>query len=50
MLKGTSDYIYSHDYSDPDFISSIKDEEKNALIQKNLPIFVEDIKTEHIPL
>ena len=50
MLKGTSDYIYSHDYSDPDFKSSIKDEEKNALIQKNLPIFVEDIKTEHIPL
>jgi len=50
MLKGTSEYIYSLDYSEPDFKSSIKDEEKNALISKNLTIFAKDIETEHIPL
>lgn len=50
MLKGTSDYIYSCDYSEPDFKSSIKDDEKNAFISKNLPIFTEDCKTEYLPL
>ena len=35
MKTGTEKYIYSHDYSTPNFKSSISEEEKNECVKKN---------------
>ena len=50
MLKGTEDYLYSEDYSNPVHKSSITNEEKNFLFQKNFPKFAKGIDKIYIPL
>jgi glycosyltransferase involved in cell wall biosynthesis len=50
MLRGTEEYLYSEDYSNPDHISSITNTEKTKLIRQNQPLFFEGVKKEHIKL
>ena len=50
MLKGTEDYLYSEDYSNPVHKSSITNEEKNELFKKNFPKFAKGIDKIYIPL
>ena len=51
MLKGTSEYIYAMDYDkELGLNSTIKNNQKQSFIEKNLPIFVEDCKTTYLPL
>ena len=50
MLKDTSKYIYSEDYSNPNHKSSISDIEKTKLIRQNFPLFRDGVKTEYLQL
>ena len=50
MLKGTEQYLYSHDYSTPGHKSSITDEEKQLLFSKNFPKFISGIDNIFIKL
>lgn len=50
MLAGTSEYIYSEDYSNTDHKSSITNEEKNFYFNKNKYIFAKPISTIYRPL
>jgi len=50
MLRGTEEYLYSEDYSNPEHISSITNTEKTKLIRQNQPLFFEGVKKEHIKL
>lgn len=49
-LDNTSEFIYAHDYSDPDHKSSISNKEKQKYFNENLPKFKEPIKQIYIPL
>lgn len=49
-LDNTSEYIYSHDYSDPNHKSSISNEEKQKYFNENFPKFKEPIKNIYLPL
>jgi len=50
MLRGTSEYLYSEDYSNPEHVSSISNLEKGRLFRQNYPLFIDGIKTEYIEL
>ena len=50
MLVGTEQYLYSEDYSNPLHKSSITNEEKQLLFDKNFPIFRQPIKNIYLPL
>lgn len=51
MLKGTEDYLYAEDYSNPTHKSSITDEEKKKHVRDNWDkFFKEPIKQIYIPL
>jgi hypothetical protein len=50
MLKGTEQYLYSEDYSNPNHKSSIANEEKQLLFNKNFPKFAKGIEKIYIPL
>lgn len=49
-LDNTSEFIYSHDYSNPNHKSSISNEEKQKYFRENFPKFKEPIKQIYIPL
>jgi GT2 family glycosyltransferase len=51
MLKGTDEYLYSEDYSNPNHKSSISDEEKQNHIKNNWDkFFKQEIKNIYLPL
>jgi glycosyltransferase involved in cell wall biosynthesis len=50
MLRGTGEYLYSEDYSNPEHISSISNLEKGRLFRLNYPLFIDGIKETHIKL
>jgi hypothetical protein len=50
MLRGTGEYLYSEDYSNPNHVSSISNLEKGRLFRQNYPLFIDGIKDEHIEL
>jgi glycosyltransferase involved in cell wall biosynthesis len=51
MLKGTEEYLYAEDYSNPNHKSSIGDEEKQKHIKNNRDkFFKEPIKNIYLPL
>lgn len=49
-LVGTELYLYSEDYSNPSHKSSITNEEKSLLFNKNFPKFAKGIERIYIPL
>lgn len=49
-LYGTENYLYAADYSDPNHVSSISNEEKQKYFDLNFPKYKEPIKNIYIPL
>lgn len=49
-LDNTNLYIHAHDYSNPNHVSSISNEEKQKYFDLNFPKFKEPIKNIYIPL
>jgi hypothetical protein len=49
-LGETENYLYSEDYSNPKHKSSITNEEKQLLFNKNFPKFAKGIEQIYIPL
>lgn len=50
MLRGTGEFLYSEDYSNPDHKSSISELEKTKHIRANFDRWLDRDKTEYIPL
>lgn len=50
MLRGTEQYIYSEDYSNPKHKSSMPDEERSRLVVNNIELWQSKNRPKYIPL